>query len=53
MIKKDFIVIGITCGIYLGEVVFAGKTGAIIGFLNFLCGGFVVWYYLMRKGVLG
>lgn len=53
MIKKDFIVAGIICGIYITEIILKGRAGAIIGLLNFLCGAFAVWYFLMRKGVLG
>lgn len=53
MIKKDLIIAGVVCGIFVGEAIFTGRAGAIVGLLNLLCGGFVVWYYLMRKGVLG
>lgn len=53
MNKKDIIVAAVIAGGYIAEVVFTGRVGAIIGLLNFLCGGFVMWYFLMRKGVLG
>lgn len=53
MIKLDYILAAVLAGILIAEAIFAGKAGIIIGLLNLLCGASAMYYYLMRKGVLG
>lgn len=53
MNKTDLIVIVAIVAVYLLCVIFGGKSGALSGLIMFVAGALALWYYFMRKGVLG